>query len=66
MSWSYLRIDIEGPVATLTFDRPEVLNAFHNEAMAENVAALRELGADDRVRAILVRGEGRAFSAGST
>jgi enoyl-CoA hydratase/carnithine racemase len=34
------------------------------EAMGEIMAALRELGADERVRAILVRGEARAFSAG--
>jgi enoyl-CoA hydratase len=64
MSWTYLKVDVEGPVATLTFNRPEVLNAFHNEAMDENVAALRALAADDRVRVILVKGEGRAFSAG--
>jgi Enoyl-CoA hydratase/isomerase len=32
--------------------------------MDECVAALKELGDDQRVRAILVRGEGRAFSAG--
>jgi enoyl-CoA hydratase len=64
MSWQFLKIDIDGPVATLTFNRPQVLNAFHNEAMDENVAALKQLADDERVRAILVRGEGRAFSAG--
>ena len=46
------------------FNRPNVLNAFHNEAMDECIAALKELGDDQRVRVILERGEGRAFSAG--
>ena len=64
MTHHYIKVDIEGPVASLVFNRPNVLNAFHNEAMDECVAALKELGDDQRVRAILVRGEGRAFSAG--
>jgi len=64
MTRHHIKIEIEGPVASLVFNRPQVLNAFHNEAMAECVAALGELAEDDRVRVVLVRGEGRAFSAG--
>ena len=64
MTRQHITIEIEGPVASLVFNRPEVLNAFNNEAMGEIMAALKELAADERVRAILVRGEGRAFSAG--
>jgi enoyl-CoA hydratase len=64
MTRNHIKIEIEGPLASLIFNRPNVLNAFNNEAMGEIIAALQELAADDRVRAILVRGEGRAFSAG--
>ena len=64
MTHHYIKVHIEGPVASLVFNRPNVLNAFHNEAMDERVAALKELGDDQRVRAILVRAECRAFSAG--
>jgi enoyl-CoA hydratase len=64
MTRNTIKVEIEGPVASLVFNRPDVLNAFHNEAMNEIIAALKELAADERVRAILVRGEGRAFSAG--
>jgi 1,4-dihydroxy-2-naphthoyl-CoA synthase len=60
MTHHHIKLDIEGPVASLVFNRPYVLNAFYNEAMDECVAALKELGDDQRVRAILVRGEGRA------
>ena len=64
MTRNYIKVEIEGPVGTLVFNRPHVLNAFHNEAMDECVAALRELAEDDGVRVVLVRGEGRAFSVG--
>ncbi len=64
MGYEFVRVEVEGPVGTLVFNRPQVLNAFHNEAMDECRAALIELAEDERVRAILVRGEGRAFSAG--
>ncbi len=64
MTFQHIKFDIEGPVATLAFNRPQVLNAFHNEAMDECVAALKQIAEEDTVRAVLVRGEGRAFSAG--
>ena len=64
MSRDYIKVEMEGPVASLVFNRPQVLNAFHNEAMDECRLALHELAEDDRVRVVLVRGEGRAFSAG--
>jgi enoyl-CoA hydratase len=64
VSWRFIELEQDGPVATLTFNRPEVLNAFHNEAMDECVAALKQVAEDDGVRCVLVRGAGRAFSAG--
>lgn len=64
MLFQHIKLEVQGPVATLTFNRPSVLNAFHNEAMDECVVALKMVAEDDRVRAVLVRGEGRAFSAG--
>ena len=64
MTRNHIKVEIDGPVASLVFDRPQVLNAFNNEAMDECRAALAEFAEDDRVRAVLVRGEGRAFSAG--
>ena len=46
MTHHYIKVHIEGPVASLVFNRPNVLNAFHNEAMDECVAALKELDDD--------------------
>jgi enoyl-CoA hydratase/carnithine racemase len=61
-SESGVRWDRDGPVATVTLCRPEVLNA-QTPAMW---AALRELSRElpGDIRVVVIRGEGRAFSAG--
>jgi 2-(1,2-epoxy-1,2-dihydrophenyl)acetyl-CoA isomerase len=51
-------------VATLTLDRPEVLNALGPALLRDLQAALRACTADERVRAIVLTGAGQAFSAG--
>jgi enoyl-CoA hydratase/carnithine racemase len=52
-------------VATVTLNRPEVLNAFNNAMRADFAALWRDLGSDDGVRAVVLRGAGeRAFSTG--
>jgi enoyl-CoA hydratase/carnithine racemase len=58
----WVRLDREGPVATVTLCRPEVLNA-QTPAMW---SVLREYGRQltGEIRVVVVRGEGRAFSAG--
>jgi enoyl-CoA hydratase/carnithine racemase len=57
-----VRLDRDGPVATVTLHRPEVLNAQHVGMWLELRRIGRELPGD--VRVVVVRGEGRAFSAG--
>jgi enoyl-CoA hydratase len=64
MSYEAIKIEYRGRVAILSFNRPEVLNAFNSALMAETGEALAALADDDRVLAIVVHGEGRAFSAG--
>jgi enoyl-CoA hydratase/carnithine racemase len=56
------RFDLDGPVATVTLCRPQVLNAQTPALWAD----LREFGRTlpGDVRVVVVRGEGRAFSAG--
>jgi 2-oxoglutaroyl-CoA hydrolase len=57
--------DTERGVARVTLDVPEKLNRVSMPARAQLAAAFAELGADDAVRAVVLRGEGdRAFSAG--
>jgi 2-(1,2-epoxy-1,2-dihydrophenyl)acetyl-CoA isomerase len=60
-----LELAREGGVATLTLNRPQALNAW-NELMASELCdAVERLACDDSVRAVLITGRGRAFSAGA-
>jgi enoyl-CoA hydratase/carnithine racemase len=53
-----------GGVKTLAFNRPEALNAFTPDLLRELTAALDAIGRDPMFAAIVLCGEGRAFSAG--
>ena len=55
---------IDGRIGILTFNRPSALNAFSSEVVEATNKAFRELSDDPAVRAIVVHGAGRAFSAG--
>ena len=60
-----LRYAVDGHVATITFARPDKMNAFRARTMGEFLTALDRVDADDDVRAVVVTGEGRAFCAGA-
>jgi 2-(1,2-epoxy-1,2-dihydrophenyl)acetyl-CoA isomerase len=55
----------DGALATVTLNRPEALNAWNAELGAELLAAVRDVAADDGVRAVVITGAGRAFSSGA-
>lgn len=59
-----VRVEIDGPTAVLTLDNPKRRNALSVAAMTELTAALRDVSAREGVRAIVLRAEGPAFSAG--
>ncbi len=63
-SYEFIQVSAGGGIGRLVLNRPEVLNALTPEMMAEIIAALEILEADDAVRALLITGAGRAFSAG--
>ena len=60
-----LRRSVEGPVATVTMVRPDVLNAFNEHLIAGLHDAFRLLASDDGVRVVVLAGEGKSFSAGA-
>ena len=64
MSYENLLVDVDGPVATITLNRPEKLNALSRGLLGDLHAALRELNPGDEVRVIRLRGAGRAFCPG--
>src|SRR5881628_1030117 len=57
-------LETEGPIATIRLNRPEKLNAFGGSMREEILGALDVIAGDDRIRAVVVTGEGRGFSAG--
>jgi enoyl-CoA hydratase/carnithine racemase len=62
--FEYVLYEVDGPVLTITLNRPDALNALSPDLEREFHEALNEAKTDDRVRAIIVTGAGRAFSAG--
>ena len=59
-----LRSSVKGPVAWLTIDRAEKLNAMTREFFAELAEAVARAEEDDEVRVVVIHGEGRCFSVG--
>ena len=59
-----LKIETDGAVARVTFDRPEVHNAFNDELIPQVTETFDELGARDEIRAIVLAGNGKSFCAG--
>lgn len=54
----------DGGVATITLNRPDSLNAMDRPMVESLLATLERLAEDPEVRAVLLTGAGRAFSAG--
>ncbi len=65
MSYETLRVAREGAIATVSFNRPDSLNAIDAGIRRDILAAIREVNADDAARVAILTGEGRAFCAGA-
>ena len=59
-----VRYEVDGPVCTITLDRPESANAQNTQLIDELDAAFDRADADDDVRVVVLAGEGKHFSAG--
>jgi enoyl-CoA hydratase/carnithine racemase len=57
-------VERRGPVLALTFDRPEVRNAYGTRTRDELVAALQVAAVDESVEVVELRGNGPAFCSG--
>src|SRR5947199_10307534 len=64
MAYETIVYEKRGPVVTLTLNRPDTINAINPQMTAELHGALDEADADAEVRAIVLTGAGRGFSAG--
>ena len=64
MGYQHLLYEKDGPVLTITLNRPSQLNALSTELESELQQAFDQADSDFSVRAIILTGAGRAFSAG--
>lgn len=64
MDYETIRFETRGAVGLLTLNRPERLNAINRRMIDEINAVLDAVEAEEAVRALVVAGAGRAFSAG--
>jgi enoyl-CoA hydratase len=64
MKFETIIYEKEGPLAWITLNRPEKLNSITRRMTAEILLATDKAQCDDEVRVIVLKGAGRAFSAG--
>jgi enoyl-CoA hydratase/carnithine racemase len=62
--WEHFRFELRDAVATVTFDRPDQLNALTFEVYADLRDLLAELPHREDVRTLVITGEGRGFCSG--
>jgi 2-(1,2-epoxy-1,2-dihydrophenyl)acetyl-CoA isomerase len=65
MNYRYIQIREENAIATLTLNRPDVLNALHMDMAAEMIHAVDRVRDTGSARVLVITGAGRAFAAGA-
>jgi enoyl-CoA hydratase len=65
MEFELIRVEVTAPIATITLDRPKVLNALSPQLIGELTQALEELDADGSIRAVVLTGGAKVFAAGA-
>jgi methylglutaconyl-CoA hydratase len=65
MKFKYITLTISNHIATLTLNRPEIHNAFDDVMIAELISALQTIEHDKDIRLMILRGNGKSFSAGA-
>ncbi len=65
MAYEQIAYEVSENIATITLNRPEKMNAFTGQMMAELIDALDRANKDDDVRVIIFTGAGKAFCAGA-
>ena len=65
MEYNNIKLDKENAVATIRLNRPDALNALSPDLLDELSDAISAVAEDQAIKAMVVRGEGRAFCAGA-
>jgi enoyl-CoA hydratase/carnithine racemase len=64
MELETVRYEKKDGIGIISFNRPHVLNAQNRQLVSDFLTALKEVEADSEVKAVIVKGEGRAFCSG--
>ncbi len=65
MSYETISLDVESKVATITINRPKMMNAFNEQLVWDMGDATEKVKNDSQIRVLVITGEGRGFSAGA-
>jgi enoyl-CoA hydratase/carnithine racemase len=65
VEYTNIKLEKENRVATIRLNRPDALNALSPGLITELTAAVTDAGEDQSIKALVIRGEGRAFCAGA-
>ena len=65
MEYTNIKLEKENLVATIRLNRPDAMNALNPDLLEEFSAAVTDVEGDDGIKALVIRGEGRAFCAGA-
>ncbi|PKB63938.1 MAG: hypothetical protein BZY80_04615 [SAR202 cluster bacterium Io17-Chloro-G2] len=65
MEYTNIKLDKENGVAAIRLNRPDAMNALNPDLITELSDALTVVGEDQGIKALVLRGEGRAFCAGA-
>ncbi|HYL07332.1 MAG TPA: enoyl-CoA hydratase-related protein [Candidatus Udaeobacter sp.] len=65
MAYEHILVEMEPPIATITLNRPKVLNALSPDLIRELTTSLAEIDADETIRAAVLTGGPKVFAAGA-
>ena len=65
MSYETISLVIKNRVATITINRPKMMNAFNEQLVWDMGDATEKVKNDSQIRVLVITGEGRGFSAGA-
>lgn len=64
-TFNHILVTVEDTIATISFNRPAVMNALNTATIREVIEAFRAFETDSSVRVIIITGTGKAFVAGA-
>ncbi|MBM7647623.1 enoyl-CoA hydratase/carnithine racemase [Bacillus ectoiniformans] len=64
INYETIKLDVEGAVAQIRFNRPKSMNALNETMMKEFLNCLKDICVNDDVNIVVLKGEGGAFSSG--